>query len=57
MDFAVISIEKVKDALARALALGQDQDQDAAERAAAQALGITVEAVRDAVAISEDAPA
>jgi len=54
MDFTVISIEKVKEAFARALALGQGQE--AAERAAAQALGITVEAVRDAVAISEDAP-
>lgn len=55
MDYTVYPIKQVKDALARALALGRDQE--AAERAAAQALGITVEAVRDAVAISEDAPA
>lgn len=50
MDYTVYSIKQVKDAIARALALGRDQK--AAERAAAQALGITVEAVREAFAIS-----
>ena len=55
MDFTVISIEKVKAALARAVAFGHDQD--AAERAAAQALGITVEAVRDAIEISDSTAA
>ncbi|QRF60200.1 hypothetical protein [Variovorax paradoxus] len=55
MDFAVISIEKVKDALARALALGQDRK--AAMHAAAQSLGITVEAVREAIDISDSAAA
>lgn len=45
MDFTVIPIQKVKAAFARALAL--NADREAAARAAAQALGITVEAVRE----------
>lgn len=53
MDFTVISIEKVKAAHARALALGQDRE--AAMHAAAQALAITVEAVREAIEISDSA--
>lgn len=48
MDFAVIPIEKVMAAFARALNL--NPDREAAARAAAQALGITVEAVREVVA-------
>jgi hypothetical protein len=44
MDFAVYPIEKVKAAFARALTL--NPDREAAASAAAQALGITVEAVR-----------
>lgn len=55
MDHAVYPIEKVKAAFARALDL--NPDREAAAAAAAQSLGITVEAVRDAVAISEDTPA
>ncbi|CAA2106119.1 hypothetical protein [Variovorax paradoxus] len=47
MDFAVIPIEKVKAAFARALAL--NADREAAARAAAQALGITPEAVCEVV--------
>lgn len=47
MDFAVIPIEKVMAAFARALAM--NSDREAAARAAAQALGITVEAVREVV--------
>jgi hypothetical protein len=53
MDHAVYSIEKVREAVARALNLGAMQE--AAERSAAQALGISVEAVREALAISEAA--
>jgi hypothetical protein len=52
MDFAVIPIEKVKAAFARALALSPDReapDREAAARAAAQELGITAEAVREVV--------
>lgn len=45
MDFTVIPIEKVKTAFARALTL--NADRETAARAAAQALGITVEAVRE----------
>lgn len=48
MDFTVIPIEKVKAAFERALAL--NPDREAAVRAAAQALGITTEAVREVVA-------
>lgn len=48
MDFAVIPIEKVMAAFARALAM--NSDREAATCAAAQALGITVEAVREVVA-------
>jgi len=48
MDFTVIPIEKVKAAFARALDLSGDHD--VAARAAAQSLGITVEAVREVVA-------
>ncbi|CAN7457449.1 hypothetical protein LJR099_003079 [Variovorax paradoxus] len=48
MDFSVIPIEKVVAAFARAIAL--HPDRDAAMRAAAQTLGITVEAVRNVVA-------
>lgn len=55
MDFTVIPIEKVKAAFARALAL--NPDRDAAARAAAQALGVPLETVRDALALSEGAPA
>ncbi|WP_418145527.1 hypothetical protein ABL850_15815 [Variovorax paradoxus] len=47
MDFTVIPIEKVKAAFARALRL--NPDREAAALAAAQALGITVEAVREVV--------
>jgi hypothetical protein len=47
MDFAVYPIEKVKAAFARALTL--NPDREAAASAAAQALGITVEAVREVV--------
>jgi hypothetical protein len=47
MDFTVIPIEKVKAAFARALAL--NSDREAAAHAAAQALGITFEAVREVV--------
>ncbi|SDX15108.1 hypothetical protein SAMN05518669_103410 [Variovorax sp. YR634] len=47
MDFTVIPIEKVKAAFARALAM--NPDREAAARAAAQALGITAEAVREVV--------
>lgn len=47
MDFTVIPIQKVTAAFARALAL--NADREAAARAAAQALGITVEAVREVV--------
>lgn len=50
MDFAVIPIEKVKAAFARALAL--NPDREAAARAAAQSLGITVEAVLEVVEIT-----
>ncbi|MDP9992020.1 hypothetical protein J2W28_001048 [Variovorax boronicumulans] len=53
MDFTVIPIEKVKAAFARALAL--NPDREAAARAAAQALGIPVETVREALAINSDA--
>lgn len=51
MDHAVYSIEKVREAVARAVALGAGQE--AAERSAAQALGIPAEAVREALALSE----
>lgn len=51
MDHAVISIEKVREAVARAITLGATLE--AAERSAAHALGIAVESVRDALAISE----
>jgi hypothetical protein len=47
MDFAVIPVEKVKAAFARALAL--NPDREAAARGAAQALAITPEAVREVV--------
>jgi hypothetical protein len=47
MDFTVIPIEKVKAAFARALDL--TPDRDIAVSAAAQSLGITVEAVREVV--------
>lgn len=47
MDFTVIPIEKVMAAFARAVAL--HPDRDAAMRAAAQTLGITVETVREVV--------
>ena len=47
MDFTVIPIEKVKAAFARALDL--NPDREAAARAAAQALGITAEAVREVI--------
>jgi hypothetical protein len=55
MDFAVIPIKNVQDAFARALAL--NSDREAAARAAAQALGITVDAVREVVATSQEAHA
>ena len=45
MDFTVIPIEKVRAALARALALHADREE--AIRVAAQSLGIAVESVRD----------
>lgn len=48
MDYTVIPIEKVKAAFARALEL--NPDREAAAAAAAQALGIVVETVRDVVA-------
>lgn len=53
MDFAVIPIENVMAAFARALAM--NSDREAAARAAAQALGITVEAVREVVSQIEEA--
>lgn len=53
MDFTVIPIEKVKAAFARALILSGDHD--VAARAAAQSLGITVEAVREVVEQQEAA--
>jgi len=55
MDFTVIPIEKVKAAFARALALSGDSD--VAARAAAQSLGITVEAVREVVESTSEATA
>jgi hypothetical protein len=55
MDFAVIPIEKVKAAFARALAL--NPDREAAARAAAQALCITAEAVREVVSVIDGATA
>jgi hypothetical protein len=48
MDFIVIPIEKVQGAFERALEL--NPDREVAAFAAAQALGITVDAVREAVA-------
>lgn len=51
MDHAVYSIEKVREAVARALILGAGRET--AVHAAAQSLGISVEAVREALAISE----
>lgn len=53
MDFTVIPIEKVKAAFARALAL--NSDREAAAYSAAQALGITAEAVREVVEQQEAA--
>ena len=47
MDFTVIPIDKVKAAFARALNL--NPDREAAARVAAQALGITTDAVREVV--------
>lgn len=47
MDFTVIPIEKVMAAFARALAM--NSDREAAARAAAQALGITIETVSEVV--------
>ena len=53
MDHAVFSIEKVKEAVARAMALGADRET--ALLSAAQSLCIDVESVREALAISEAA--
>ena len=53
MDFTVIPIEKVKAAFARAVAMNPDPEE--AARAAAQALGITDETVREVMGISDDA--
>ena len=50
MDHTVMHIETVQAAYKRAKAMGQDHDTACA--AAAQAFGIAVESVRDAVAIS-----
>ena len=47
MDHAVIPIKKIQDAFARALDL--NPDREAAASAAAQALGIAPESVRDVV--------
>ena len=55
MDHTVMHIEKVLAAYERAKAMGQDHDTACA--AAAQALGIAVESVRDAVALTRDATA
>jgi hypothetical protein len=49
----IVSIEKVRAAYARALALSRDHE--AACAAAAQALGIAVESVRDAIAMESAA--
>lgn len=51
MDFAVIPVEKVHAAFMRALRL--NPDREAAAHAAAQALGISFEAVREVVARQE----
>lgn len=56
MDHAVYSIETVRAAFARALTLNP-ADREAAARSAAQALGITVEAVRDVVETTTGTPA
>jgi hypothetical protein len=50
MDFAVMPIERILASYRRARALGQDHDTACA--AAAQALGIEVGSVRDAVALA-----
>lgn len=55
MDHTVMPIEKVLSAYVRARAL--HPDHEAACAAAAQALGIAVESVRDAVAMSQGATA
>lgn len=55
MDHAVYSIEKVRGAVERAVALGAPQAE--AERSAAQALGITVEAVREVVETASEVTA
>jgi len=56
MDFlTAVPVEKVEAAFARALAL--HPDRGAAACATAQALGITVEAVREVVSPAEDAHA
>lgn len=47
MDFTIVPVEKVHAAFARALRL--NLDREAAAQAAAQALGITVEAVREVI--------
>lgn len=53
--FTIIPIEKVKAAFGRALSLNPDREM--AARAAAQALGIPTEAVREAVDQQEAHPA
>jgi len=55
MDFTVIPVERVRAAFARALAL--NSDRDAAFIAAAQALGITADAVREVLAEQKAAAA
>lgn len=50
MDFTILPIEKVQATFERALEL--DSDHEIAVRATAQALGITVEAVREVVGLA-----